>query len=164
MTTVAPPFKLSFTARCGRDFVPRMRRLLQLCLLHVRRPPRHLNVALVGDVLMAGLHRRFLGIDGPTDVLTFPLEYDDRGRVLDGEIVICVPFARRAARARGTEPSDELLLYALHGALHLSGYDDTTPRGFRRMHAMEDAILDRVGVGPVFRDQPPVASRRRQRP
>ncbi len=43
-----------------------------------------------------------------------------------------------------------MLLYAVHGLLHLCGYDDRTPAGFRRMHRKEDDLLARLGVGPVF--------------
>lgn len=99
---------------------------------------------------MAALHERFLGIAGSTDVLTFELERADNHRITHGEIVICAPFARRAAKANGVPYRHELLLYAIHGMLHLSGYDDRTGRGFERMHATEDRILSRLGIGPVF--------------
>ena len=103
---------------------------------------------------MSQLHQRFLGIAGPTDVLTFELDHDSRGRVTAGEIVICVPEARRQARLRNTGVERELLLYALHGMLHLSGFDDRTAAGFGRMHQKEDEILARLGIGPVFRMPP----------
>src|SRR4029434_11041288 len=93
---------------------------------------------------------QFLGISGPTDVLTFPLESDSRGRVMAGEVVICVPYAAREAARRKHPVQHELLLYALHGMLHLCGYDDKTPREFRRIHRTEDMILTQLGVGPVF--------------
>lgn len=109
-----------------------------------------LSVNLINDSAMGELHRRFMGIEGPTDVLTFPLDMDSGNRVLSGEVMICVPEARRQARERGIDVKHELLLYALHGMLHLSGFDDRTDLGFRRMHAKEDEILTRLGVGTVF--------------
>ena len=99
---------------------------------------------------MAQLHEQFMGVRGPTDVLTFPLEKDEAGNVVAGEVVVCVPEARRQARARGVAVERELLLYALHGMLHLCGYDDRTARAFRTMHRTEDRILTQLGVGPVF--------------
>ena len=99
---------------------------------------------------MSSLHKQFMQIDGPTDVLTFPLDFDANGREIVGEVVLCVPEAARQARLRGTPVDRELLLYALHGMLHLSGFDDRTEAGFRQMHRKEDDILTRLGLGPVF--------------
>ena len=56
-----------------------------------------------------------------------------------------------------------LLLYALHGMLHLCGFDDRTAAGFKRMHGTEDRILTRLGVGPVFAPAGKPARRRRRR-
>ena len=119
-----------------------------------------MSLALVGDRRMSRLHEQFMGIAGPTDVLTFELEHDERGRVVGGEVAVCVPEARRQAAARGTNFGSELLLYALHGMLHLCGFDDRTDRGFRTMHRTEDELLKQIGIGPVF-DPPtrPVVAR-----
>jgi probable rRNA maturation factor len=117
----------------------------------ILKPPlTELSVALVGDKRMCDLHDRFMGIPGPTDVLTFPLDEDGRGRVTGGEVVVCLPEARRRAREHRTPLEHELLLYALHGLLHLCGYDDRTQRAYATMHRTEDEILNRLGVGPVF--------------
>ena len=99
---------------------------------------------------MATLHERFLKIAGPTDVLTFELDHDVNGRCTEGEVIICVPFARRQARTAGTQLRDELLLYALHGILHLSGHDDLNAATYAKMHAEEDRILHAIGVGKIF--------------
>ena len=129
----------------------------------IRSPLRELSLALVGDARMSQLHQQYMGIPGPTDVLTFPIEEDGRGRIVAGEVVVCVPEARRQARARGTDAGREVLLYALHGLLHLDGFDDRTARGFRDMHATEDRILTRLGVGPVFEPAPAERGRPRRR-
>jgi probable rRNA maturation factor len=115
---------------------------------------QELNVALVDDRQMSALHKQFMGISGPTDVLSFSLEHDSAKEVTAGEIAICIPFARRQARRLGTAAGKEVLLYALHGLLHLSGWDDRTAAQYQRMHRMEDAILCRLGVGPVFLPRP----------
>jgi probable rRNA maturation factor len=109
-----------------------------------------LSLALVNDKIMSALHEQFLGVPGPTDVLTFPLETNSKGQPLSGEVVICVPEARRRCKETGLDLRKELLLYALHGMLHLCGFDDRTDRQFSRMHRMEDEILTRLGVGPAF--------------
>jgi probable rRNA maturation factor len=153
------PFSLTVSAAVGAAHVPFLRRHVRGAHRFLRPPLRELSVALVGDRTMSELHRRFMNVTGPTDVLTFPLDADKRGRVLSGEVVVCVPEARRQAKEHKTPVERELLLYALHGLLHLCGYDDRTDRSFRLMHRTEDQILTRLGVGPVFAP-PPVAARR----
>src|SRR5687767_5733155 len=145
-----PPLALSITAVTGKRFVAFLRRHLLAAHRILRPPLAELSVALVGDRRMSALHAQFMGIAGPTDVLTFPLDVDRRGRVTAGEVVVCVSEAVRRARAGGEKVERELLLYALHGLLHLCGYDDRTQAGYRRMHRREDMILTQLGVGPVF--------------
>ncbi|MGH7178129.1 MAG: rRNA maturation RNase YbeY [Tepidisphaeraceae bacterium] len=109
-----------------------------------------LSIALVSAREMSSLHSTFLGKRGPTDVITFPLETDRRGRITGGEVVACVDVARKNAPRHGVPLRSELLLYCLHGMLHLCGLDDRTARQFSRMHRTEDQILARLGIGPVF--------------
>lgn len=157
--------QLLIRAEVGRTAVPYLRRNVRRAwslladLVPAARALREVSLALVNDATMAGLHEQFLGIPGPTDVLTFELDRDRQNRVSAGEIIICVPHARRAAAAAGTDLRRELLLYALHGMLHLAGHDDRTRDGFRRMHAMEDDILSRLGIGPVFSPAPKAHAR-----
>ncbi len=146
--------QLEITAKAGQRYVPFLRHGLMGAFDILKAPLWELSIALVGDSSMSDLHQRFLGISGPTDVLTFPLDCDPHGRVLSGEIVICVPYAVRQARLRGIEVGRELLLYALHGTLHLAGFDDKTASGFRRMHRKEDQILTALGLGSVFIPSP----------
>jgi probable rRNA maturation factor len=148
--TPAPTLELDITAATGKRFVPFVRRNLQAAHAILKPPLSELSLALVGDARMAQLHEQFMGLPGPTDVLTFPLEESGRGRVTSGEVVVCVPEALRRAKAEGQKPERELLLYALHGLLHLSGYDDRTAADYRRMHRTEDKILTQLGIGPVF--------------
>jgi probable rRNA maturation factor len=113
-------------------------------------PLEEVSIALVGAHTMSRLHERFLQIKGATDVLTFESDRDSKNRVTAGEIVICVPYARKSAAENGVDLRREALLYAIHGTLHLCGYDDRTRRDFSRMHAKEDEILTAMGIGPVF--------------
>ena len=109
------------------------------------------HVLVVADDRMAELHEQYKQVAGTTDVLTFDLR-DDPDQPLEGDIVICMDEARRQAGQRGHDTRLELLLYALHGLLHLLGEDDQTPGAFERMHRREDELLTRAGFGPVFRD------------
>jgi len=142
--------------RVARD----LKRHLASAQRMLRSPLQEMSIALVGDARMSQLHEQFMGVAGPTDVLTFELDHDARGRVTSGEVVVCVPQARREARKRGIDLQLELLLYALHGMLHLCGFDDRTERGFRTMHRREDDILTRLGFGPVFALSSPTPVRR----
>jgi rRNA maturation RNase YbeY len=141
---------LHVTANIGREFVRPLRRDLRLALRLISNAPSEVSIALVNDATMSALHERHLNIPGPTDVLTFELDHDSRGRCVAGEVAICVPEARRRAKETGTTVQNELILYGLHGLLHLAGFDDRTGRAYRAMHRMEDHILTQIGVGPVF--------------
>lgn len=143
-------FELSIVCRVGRQFAPYLRKHLPKARHLLKTPLRELSLALVGDKEMAALHAQFMAIAGPTDVLTFPLDQDERGRDIAGEVVVCVPEARRQAALTGNTVDKEVLLYALHGILHLSGFDDRTQAEFRKMHRKEDEILTKLGIGPVF--------------
>jgi probable rRNA maturation factor len=142
--------RLQISAEQGDRFTPYLRRHLRAAHAILRPELRELSLAMVGDATMVSLHEEFLGIPGPTDVLTFELEHDSRGRVISGEVVICVPEARRQAKKRRSPVERELLLYALHGMLHLIGFDDRTDVGYRKMHEKEDEVLTELGAGPVF--------------
>jgi probable rRNA maturation factor len=160
-----PKLDLVVHAQQARAHVPFLRSHLRHAhaLLSPPAALAELSVALVNDARMAELHQRFMNVPGPTDVLTFELEHDRSGDVTSGEVVVCVPQARRQAKARAIDVHLELLLYALHGMLHLCGFDDRTDRGFRTMHRREDDILTALGFGPVFAAQPPSSSRVRRR-
>lgn len=111
-----------------------------------------IRLSVVGDDEMACAHARFSGVPGTTDVLTFDLAdgASARGAGFDADIVICLDEAARAAAERGVQPRDELLLYALHGALHCLGFDDHDEAAFAAMHALEDRVLVELGIGPLF--------------
>lgn len=138
----------------GAEYVRYLRSHITAARVLLRPRLRHLSVALVNDAQMSQLHKRFLGVSGPTDVLTFELDHDSSGCVTSGEVIVCVAEARRQARERGSTVQKELLLYALHGMLHLIGFDDRTAAGYRSMHRKEDQILTQLGIGPVFAGEP----------
>ncbi|MBI4581707.1 MAG: rRNA maturation RNase YbeY [Planctomycetes bacterium] len=125
-----------------------------------------LSVAIVDDRTMAALHRRFLGDDRPTDVLTFDLRDDPRSAALEGEIVVSAEMARREAARRGLDVGEELLRYVVHGALHLLGMDDRDAAGRRRMRRAENTVLRQCrragpssGRSPAEHERSPSARR-----
>jgi rRNA maturation RNase YbeY len=146
----AASLHLEIDAQVGARYVEYLRE--HLLAAHRLGAPglRELSVAIVGARKMGELHDTYLKIPEPTDVLTFELEHGRNGKVMSGEVVVCLPVAREMARVNRRAVREELLLYALHGMLHLGGFDDRTRKGYAAMHAMEDEILIRLGVGPVF--------------
>ena len=108
-----------------------------------------ITVAVVDDAQMSRLHQQFLGLDTTTDVLTFDMRPSGQGRI-EADIVICIDEAHRQAKKLGHDVRNELLLYALHGVLHLLGYDDHDSADAQRMHEKEDQLLEEAGVGRIF--------------
>ncbi len=117
-----------------------------------------ISVALVDDAEMAHLNKRHLGHEGSTDVLAFNMGDDAAGdatrAVIEGEIVISVDTAAREADRRKHSLEAELALYAVHGTLHLLGYDDQDEQKAARMHRVEDEVLASAGLGRVYGTKP----------
>jgi len=96
-------------------------------------------IALVSDRAMRALNRRHRGVDRPTDVLSFP---GDAGYL--GDIAIASGVAARQARAARHPLATELRVLALHGLLHLLGYDHETDHG--KMARVEERLRRRAGL------------------
>lgn len=110
--------------------------------------PGRISLAVVDDPEMRRLNRDFHAVDETTDVLAFPLA--EPGEALPpgmfhGELIVSAGTARRVALRRGVDPRAELVLYAVHGTLHLLGEDDHAPRAAKRMHVRTLAILAGLG-------------------
>ncbi len=106
-------------------------------------------VVVVGDREMRRLNRRFRGIDRPTDVLAFPLDANpakaDADRML-GEIYCNHDHTRRWQREHGWSLAAELVRLAVHGCLHLLGFDHKTKAEARAMTAAEERIMAGNGI------------------
>ncbi len=108
---------------------------------------------IITDAEMKTLHHRFLGINTTTDVMTFdmrPSPAPVKSDLLQLDTAICIDEAQRQSSRRNVPLRSELLLYAVHSLLHVSGYDDRTPAAARRMHRREDELLETLGIGPVY--------------
>ncbi len=104
-----------------------------------------ITVRFVGSAEGRALNRAYRGRDYATNVLSFGYGDDGRGQILAGDIVLCAPVLRREARAQGKALSAHVAHLAVHGALHLQGYDHQTPRAAARMEALEARILAQLG-------------------
>jgi probable rRNA maturation factor len=118
------------------------------------------TIALVGDAVMRRLNRQYRGADYATDVLSFPAEHDRAchmcvlGDCFLGDIVIATGVCRRQARTAGHAESAERRMLALHGLLHLLGYDHETDAG--TMGRVEERLRRRAGLptGLIARASP----------
>jgi len=107
-----------------------------------------LGILATDDRRIARIHRDRLGVDGPTDVITFQMPWEP-GDPPDGDsvaIVLSIQTAARESRRRGLALRDEVALYVVHGVLHAVGWDDRTKRDRRRMHERTAALLVELGL------------------
>ena len=113
-----------------------------------RGRPLAATLVCVGERRMKDYNRRFTGRSELTDVLAFFEGEVDReeGTYRAGDVIVCSEAARRQARARGIRVSDELLLYAVHGWLHLAGYRDATSAQRAGMVDAERCIMNKLGL------------------
>jgi probable rRNA maturation factor len=107
--------------------------------------PQNTDITLVlsVDETLQRLNLEFMGIDAPTDVLSFPADFidpDTKRRYL-GDVVISLPRAQAQAPENGQSVQDELLLLVVHGVLHLLGHDHGEPGEKERMWAAQSAVL-----------------------
>lgn len=105
-----------------------------------------LSVYFCGDAEMRELHEQWLGDASSTDVLSFPLEDSVAAsdESAEGELIVCVEYARTCASQYGNTLHAELALYVVHGALHLLGYDDRDDRSRVDMIGAEQRVLERL--------------------
>ena len=134
--------EVSVEADCPEVSAATIEEVLE-AVLEAEGASRDLSVVVVDDERIHGINRDFLDHDYPTDVLAFDL--DDPGPGMDGEIVVSIDHARSEAGGDVELIRAELLLYCVHGLLHLLGYDDHAPAERRAMHLRQRELLLEMG-------------------
>lgn len=122
-----------------------------------------ISIAILDDPAIHNLNRQYLDHDYPTDVLSFLLEeHAGPQRRIEGEVIISAEYAARSSADFHWSPHDELVLYLVHGLLHLAGYDDRTPEDRTVMRDREQNILARWNLRPVYHEPEngPISARR----
>jgi probable rRNA maturation factor len=111
-------------------------------------PDADLSVVLTGDSQVQTLNRDFLGMDAPTDVLSFPADESDpeTGRRYLGDVILSLARATEQAGERGHTVEAEVQLLVVHGILHLLGHDHGGVEDRSRMWAVQAEALERLGV------------------
>ena len=123
-------------------------RAIAATLLAEHRPDGEVTLLVTDDEAVAAYNQQYRGVEGPTDVLSFAAQEPTPGFVTApemaaylGDIVIALPFTRRQSAALNRPLTDELRLLAVHGVLHLLGYDHAEPDEEAIMWAKQDGIL-----------------------
>ena len=113
------------------------------------REQGNVSLAIVDDATIAELHGQYLDDPTPTDVLSFTLESGPDQ--LEGEVIVSAETAIHNAVSYGWPACDELLLYVVHGTLHLAGSLDGTPKERAAMRKLERATLAHFSLSPCYR-------------
>jgi rRNA maturation RNase YbeY len=108
--------------------------------------PWDVTVALVDDARLQSLHREFMGIDEPTDIMTFPS--DDPSGPAGGELVVSVDHALTRATEWDVSPADEIRFLVTHGLLHVLGWRDETDAQRQQMLHRQQELFDRWRANP----------------
>lgn len=129
----------------AREFVDLARYVFDAMFLH---PATELSITFVDEKAMSKLHEEWMDLEGPTDVMSFPMDELREGREgelapegLLGDIVICPTVAAQQARIAGHSSEEEMLLLLTHGILHLLGYDHVEPEEERVMFTLQRKLL-----------------------
>ena len=117
----------------GKEAMPQVL-AVALCPGSVLADLDEVEVSFIDDETIADVHLRFMDIPGATDVITFD----------HGEIHISVETAQQQAMDFGNPFERELMLYVIHGLLHLAGYEDATDPDRERMDRLQQSILAKV--------------------
>ncbi len=110
-----------------------------------------LTIVLTDDAQLHELNRDYLGVDAPTDVLSFPADENDpeSGVHYLGDILISIPRAKKQAKAAGHPLEAEVQLLVVHGTLHLLGHDHAKVREKARMWKAQAAVMSKLGLGHI---------------
>ena len=103
-----------------------------------------ISIAFIDDAAIREHNRQYLNHDYETDVISFVLEESDNS--LTGQLLVSTETAKRMAAEIGVPTGHEVLLYAVHGMLHLVGFDDTDPQSAEKMRDAEREYLERFGI------------------
>lgn len=114
-------------------------------------PDAEATISVVDVATMSDLHVRWMDLEGPTDVMSFPMDeltpgmgHPDAqpfGPAMLGDIILCPEFAAKQAAKAGHDVGHELALLTTHGCLHLLGYDHIEPEDEQEMFALQNELL-----------------------
>lgn len=112
-----------------------------------------IGIRICDDASIHPINREFLQHDYPTDVISFP--YELKPPMVEGELVASfeTAFENASEPSSGLAPREELLLYVVHGTLHLVGHDDQSPAPRGAMRRAETLAMKKIGIDLPSRDE-----------
>ncbi len=133
--------------------VPRLKKLAKAVCWWFEISKAIVSIALIDNAEIRKANKRFLGRYNITDCLSFDLS-DVKSKTRSFELLINAEKAVEEAALRGHSSEAELALYITHALLHQLGFDDFTDKRAKKMHNLEDRILQQLGYGLVYNKKP----------
>jgi probable rRNA maturation factor len=141
----------SVTSAAGTDALPEpllelLSRSVDIALARHDSAAAEVSVYITDDGEMHELNRQYRGVDAPTDVLSFLMDEQPDTPWLLGDVVISLPRARAQAESFGHDLARELCYLAVHGTLHLLGYDDEESQAAQAMAGEAESVMAELGI------------------
>jgi len=130
--------------------LPKLERLVKAICKRFKLSKVTVSIAIVDNAEILKINNRFLNCNCPTDVLSFDLSDDSTNSSKSFELVVNAEMAVREANLRGHSGEAELALYITHALLHNLGFNDSQKAQAKKMHDVEDEILQQFGYGLVY--------------
>ena len=144
--------KMDITVKNLQKKIPlrpdQIKTVLTNILKHLRIPTASLTVIFISRQKIQALNKQYLHRSYATDVLAFDLSSQKKKNVISGDIFISTDAVLQNARVFKNNSKQELVLYMVHGILHLLGYDDHSPSDIKKIRAKEREVmefLERIG-------------------
>ncbi len=150
--------------KCGRDISNDIKVIVQTALEEKNITGENISISIsaVSKDEIHKINKEYRNVDRPTDVLSFPIfsreeidnfnSLDDSKKVKEmelGDIIICIDILQEHAQEYNTGILREMLYMITHGVCHLLGYDHEIKEEKEQMRALEEKILEKIGVGRI---------------
>lgn len=150
--------------KCGRDITHDIEIIINTALeeKNIKEQNVSISISAVGKDEIHQINKEYRNVDRPTDVLSFPIfsreeinefsSLEDSKKVKElelGDIIMCIDVLQEHAEEYGTGILREMLYMITHGVCHLLGYDHMIEEEKTEMRALEEKILEKIGVGRI---------------
>jgi rRNA maturation RNase YbeY len=137
------PYKINIFNESIWGYIPRknITNALQHILLDAGLSSASINVICLNNNALQQMNKKFLEHDYTTDVISFRLDYMEDTKYIDGEVYLSTEMAESNATEYKVRTTDEICRYAIHGLLHILGYDDNSLEDKEKMRKLEEHYL-----------------------